>query len=502
MSDRRARRSWSPQVACFALLVLLTRLPGLVTTRAFNTDENTLGVGGRELAEGGSLYVGVIDRKPPLPFLAYSIFGTEDFRLIRLVVAVLVLLSALLVADEARRRWGDRAGWVAGTVLILGAAASTPLDAQAANFELFALLPIVVAVVAAARGRAALAGAALAVAVLCKQPAAVTIVPVAWSWWQTGRWRGVLRGLAAGGVATLVLTAPFGLARVLDWALLGTGGYLEMGRADIGFALVRLAALLGLTVGFWGGALLLAAATRPGGGTAGGTGTDGAAPAATGWAARPDLDLLLLLGASVVGVVAGFRFFPHYLVQLLPAVALLAGRGAVRRPAWVRPALVWGVGASVVAGALSWQVVFTEPPRYQQAIGDYARRHTQPGQEILVWGNEPAIYWAAHRQPAGGYTHSEFFTGYSGGRKARESTEATVPDRELYRRWVERLRTDPPALIIDTAAALLRGGKWYPIEGYPALTELLRTRYERVETIRGVPVYRLIPLDGAGEASR
>ena len=179
--DERGGRSRRVQVGVFTLLVLLTRLPGLLTQRSFNTDENTLGVGGRELARGGSLYVGVIDRKPPLPFLAYSVFGTEDFRLIRLVVAVLVLLSAVVVADEARRRWGDRAGWVAGSVLVLGVSASTPLDAQAANFELFALLPIVVAVVAAARGRAALAGAALAVAVLCKQPAAVTIVPVTWS---------------------------------------------------------------------------------------------------------------------------------------------------------------------------------------------------------------------------------------------------------------------------------------------------------------------------------
>ena len=432
-------------------------------------------MGGRALANGGALYVDVIDRKPPLPFLAYRVLATTDFRVVRLLVAVLILLAALVVADEANRRWGRQAGWVAGLVLVLGASALGPRDAQAANFELFALLPVVVAVVAAARGWSATAGVALAVAVLCKQPAAVTILPVAWCWWQTGRWQGVLRGLAAGAVAALVLTAPFGLSKVLDWALLGTGGYLELTVSDIGFALGRLSALVGLTAGFWGGAWLLAGAGRS------------AAPAPD----RSDLDLWLLLGASVVGVVAGFRFFPHYLIALLPALALLAGRGAVRRPTWVRSALVWGLGASLVAGALSWQVVFTDPPRYEQAVADYARFHSDTGTEILVWGNEPEIYWLSGRQPAGGFTHTEFLTGYSGGRRARPSTAATVPDEKLYRTWIARLEADPPVLFFDTAAAYLRGGSWFPIAGYPELTRLLRDRYERVATIRGIPVYRL-----------
>lgn len=531
------------QIGAFALLVLLTRLPGLVTQRSFNTDENTLGVGGRALADGGALYVDVIDRKPPLPFLAYRIFATTDFRVVRLVVAVLILLAALVVADEAIRRWGHRAGWAAGLVLVLGASALGPGDAQAANFELFALLPIVVAVVAAARGWSATAGVALAVAVLCKQPAAVTIVPVAWAWWQSSRWRGVLRGLAGGAVAALVLTAPFGLSKVLEWALLGTGGYLELDASDIGFALGRLWALVGLTAGFWGGAWLLAAAWRSraandgstdrpapsvpttsvpttsvtattdrpatsvpatgvpatdepvvDGSAADRTEADGRATAGAGRSSEgrsADLDLWLLLAVSWIGVVVGFRFFPHYLIQLLAPLALLAGRGAARRPVWGWLALVWGVVASLVAGALSWQVVFAEPPRYEKAVAAYVRARSEPGSEILVWGNVPEIYWLSDRQPAGGFTHSEFITGYSGGRRARRSTAATVPDQELYRTWIARLEADPPVLVVDTAAAYLRGGWWYPIEGYPELARLLRDRYERVATIRGVPVYRL-----------
>lgn len=476
MTDRPVL-SW-PLVATLLGLTALTRLPGLLASRAFNSDEATLAVGGRVITHGGHLYVDLVDRKPPLPFALYGmvqrVTGTTDLRPVRLVLLVLLALAALIVADEAARRWGAKAAWVAGVALVLTTAGLAPRDAQAANFELWAILPIVLAVVAAARGRALVAGAALAVAVLCKQPAAVTVVPVAWSLWQAGRWRKLVAGAVAGAVVGLALAAPFGLSRVLQWALLGTGGYLSVDPADLGVAALRLLAVVGLAAGFWGGAWLLVAAPVP-----------------RAERDRSNLDLWLLLGASALAIAAGFRFFPHYLLQLAPAVALLAGRGAARRPAWVRPALAWGVAASVAAAALSWYQVVTPAPKLQRDLAAYVRHRTAPDDLIFVWGNEPEIYWRSGRDPAGGFPHTEFFTGYSGGRRATLTTQADVPDRALYRRLLARLRRERPTLVIDTAAAHDRGGQWYPIGGYPAMTELLHDDYHRVATVDGAPVYRL-----------
>ena len=480
------RRPSRPLLGVILGATLLTRLPGLISARAFNPDEATLAVGGRVLAGGGKLYVDFLDRKPPLPFAVYGvidrIFGTDDLRPVRAVAALLVVAAAVVVADEADRRWGRRASWVAGLTVVLGASALGAQDAQPANFELFALLPIAVAVVAAARGRAILAGAALAGAVLCKQPAAVTALPVAFSLWRLQRGRGVLVGAVASVAAGVALAAPFGIGRVLQWALLGTGGYLGLSAGDLGLAAVRLIALAGLAVGFWGGAWLLTVAAGTG------TGVDEPAGAARG---RADVDLWLLLGASFMGVVAGFRFFPHYLLQLLPAVALLAGRGASRRPAWVRPAAAWGVAAAVVALALASAQALNPIAPLQRRVPAYVRSHSRPGDTILVWGNVPEIYWRSGRDPAGGFSHTEFVTGYSGGRRHQEASQADVPDEDLYRRFLTRLRQERPVLVVDTAAPDERGGRWFPLRRFPALTSMLEAHYRRVATVEGAPIYRL-----------
>jgi len=488
-------------VGAVVALAALTRLPGLIGSRAFDTDEATLAVGGRVLARGGSLYVDVIDRKPPLPFAAYAavqrITGTTDLRPVRLLVAALIAVAALVAASEAGRRWGRRSAWVTGIVVVLGASALGPADAQAANFELFALLPITVAVVAAARGRAVVAGVALTVAVLCKQPAAVTAVPVAWSLWQAGRWRSLALGGVVGAVVTVALAAPFGVGQVVEWALLGTGGYLGADPADLGFALVRLAAMLALALGFWCGAWLLVTSPsrQPGprsalGATSTAPATEPADPRRRA-GSRRDVDLWLLLALSALAVTAGFRFFPHYLLQLVPAVALLAGRGASRRPRRIPLAAALGAAALVVAVALAGYQAAQPAPRVQGDLSAYVARTTAPGDRILVWGNLPEVYWRSGRDPAGGFTHTEFVTGYSGGRRHHLSTESDVPDRELYRRFVARIGRERPVLVLDTAAAGERGGDHFPLAEFPAVTSLLRTGYQRVATVGGVPVYRL-----------
>lgn len=467
------------------LATLVTRLPGLVSSRAFNTDEATLAILGRTISGDGTLYLSATDHKPPLAFAWYgmvqAVTGSTDLRFVRASVVLLVVATALVLAVEAQRRWGAEAAWVAGLVTVATAAALGPADAQAANFELFALLPIAVAVVAAARGRFLVAGVALAVAVSCKQPAALTAVPVAWSAWRLRRARGVATVGVAGAVSLLALWLPFGLDRVVEWALLRNDGYLAVSSADLRHAFVRLSASVGLLAGLWFGAWVLVLA---GAWSRRRDGADRAVTDVTG-----ATDAWLLLGVSAVAVVPGFRFFPHYLLQLVPAVALLAAFGASRRPRLVVPALGATALCSTIALALAWYQVSLPVPPPEVAVARYVADHTEPGDRVLVWGNLPEVYWRADRLPAGGLTHNNLLTGYSGRRPVR-TTEADVADPELYRELLEQIRADDPVLVVDVAASGVRGGDRYPLAGYGELARFVAERYERVATVEGAVVYR------------
>jgi hypothetical protein len=494
----------------FTVVALVTRLPGLVAARAFNTDEATIATLGQTFLGPGTLYVDAIDHKPPLAFALYGLVqqatGTLDLRPVRLVVVVLVVASALVAAGEARRRWGSTAGWVAGLVLVLGAGTLGPADAQAANFEHLTLLPIVVAVAAGARGRPLLAGAAVAIAALTKQPAAITALPVAWSLWRCCRLRGLALAGAAGSITMVAVSAPFGLYRVLDWGLLRNEGYLELSPADLGHGGIRLSAMAGLALAFWVGALALVVAAgwrappgsrRTGDVTAHAGPVDGPGPpvepasSTAAGRAHGDGDLWLLLVVSVLATVPGLRFFPHYLVQIVPALALLAAKGAVRRPRLLRPALAALAGAAVVAGALAWYEVSLDVAPPERAVAAYVRANTGPDDTVFVWGNVPEVYWRAERLPAGGLTHNNLLTGYSG-RRDRLSTAADVGDRDLYEEFVDRVRRDRPLLVIDTAAGGYRGGELFLLAGYPRLDRFVADHYERVATVADVPIYRRV----------
>jgi 4-amino-4-deoxy-L-arabinose transferase-like glycosyltransferase len=132
-------------------LAFLTRAPGVVLSRMFNVDESYLAAMGATMGRGGHLYVDAVDRKPPvLPWL-YSIpqwlFGSEDLRPMRVLAACVIAAAGVVIALLVVRLGGDRrAGLAAGALMVLGSAAFLPADGQAANFEVFAVLPASAAV--------------------------------------------------------------------------------------------------------------------------------------------------------------------------------------------------------------------------------------------------------------------------------------------------------------------------------------------------------------------
>jgi hypothetical protein len=460
----------------FGALALATRLPGLISGRVYNADEATLAVGAQSLLDGGDLYQTIIDRKPPLVFLLYSgvfrLTGTDDLRPVRLLAAVIVVATAVLIAREASDRFGPSAAIPAGMLYVLGTVAMMPDDAQAANFEIFMMAPTVLAVRWSRKGYAARSGAAVAVAAMCKQPAGATLIPVAWLVQRNGGgWKAVGRCIAGAGVAAAVIAVPFGVGEVVRWVVTGNSDYLAIGIDDLGFYAVRLVVAAGVFMAAHLGLLWLAATHRR---------------------VRDDADLWLWLVSGVLGVSVGFRFFGHYLVQLLAPLCLIAAGAIARNVKLARPALILAaVSAAVFVSAAAAPGLFDEQPPYEP-LAEVARFSTTADETILVWGNVPEVYWAADRAPAGGFTHSEFLTGYSGGRpNDGELTQDDVP-ASVWDEFGDRFDADPPALVFDTAAAGIRGGDDFPMDAFPELQQRIDRDYELLITVEGVDIYRRV----------
>jgi len=466
-------RRWALRLGLgFAAVALLLHLPGLVGP-LFNSDEASLATMAMEIERGGTLYHETADRKPPVvPYiyaLVFTVTGERDIRPVRAVGALALAGTALLLAFEAKRRTGGRAAAVAAGVFFLaGTAANFPADSQAAGFEVFMLLPMTAAVVAAGRGKSVLAGLCLAVACLCKQTAVMTALPVAFLLLRgTPGWRGVARaGLATAGLVVATAFA-FGPRSFLLWTVTGNGGYLSL-RGSLLASTVRGVGMTFALIGL--NAILVwccVLARRRG---------------------KVDTDLWLWLAGGAVAVVAGFRFFGHYYLQLIPPLALIAVSGL--------PALtgVWRRAvAGLVAPVLAMWVFSFFPPNARgiipyRTVADRVRTLTTPSERIFVWGEYPEIYWAADREPATRFIHTGFLTGNSGARDAGQVRPSDgVPGAWAF--LAADFAATPPDLIVDTSSASIRKSDHHRLEKTFLWEEVVRS-YRLVDVVDGVRLYR------------
>ncbi|MDQ4133089.1 MAG: DUF2029 domain-containing protein, partial [Actinomycetota bacterium] len=462
----------------FALLLvglaLVLHLPGFVV-HLFNSDEASIATMGMVIEEGGEFYRDTADRKPPaVPYIYAAVFeltGSHDLRPVRAVAALSLAVTAILLAAEARRRYGSMVAALGGGVLfLLGCVSFFPADAQGAGFEVFMLLPMTAAFVAAGRGRAVQAGLWLALACLTKQTAVLTLVPVAFLLYRSGGWRSVSRMAVAGGALVIVTAVVFGPSDFLLWTLAGNGGYLAL-RGSMGATFVR-AYSMTLIFLVMNAALvwLCVRAYR----------RRGVAP-----------ELWLWVAGGAVAVLLGLRFFGHYYLQLTPPLALIAAGALPELVGRLRRA-VWAV--AVVPAVLMLAFAFFPPEDFgvlpYGEVAARVRALSRPDDHIFVWGSFPEIYWATDRKPATRFIHTGFLVGDPSGRPpGTTSPRDGIPGAWLM--LVRDLEAKPPSIVIDTSEARIRGAQFHPLD-QTGFWASMRSRYELAETVDGVRLYRLV----------
>jgi hypothetical protein len=409
-----------------------------------------------------------------VPYLYAAVFtvtGSDDLVPVRVLAILADVVTALLLAAEARRRFHrDRAGLITGLLFLGASAAFYATDFQAANFETFMLPTMVAGFVLAARRRPLASGIAIGVSTLTKQTAAATLLPAVWLLAQVRARR--LRGLAllaAGFAAPILLAAAlFGAHDFFRWVFTGDTGYLDTGGA-VGYSVhLGLRQTLWFVLGNIAVVSLAVVAARR---------------------FRAHLDLWLWTAAGVVAVVSGFRFFGHYYLQLVPPLALLATGPIVN--ASKRTLAVVAIAVAVPAGFFAQKALSSRLSRTEIVARDltaYVRRTVAPSDRILIWGHLPEVYWQSGRAPATRFATTGFLTGQSGGRPP-SLTGMSLAAPGAWTDFESDLRAHPPALVLDLAPADIRNARYESQARFPRFGRYLHLHYRPIARVDGVVAY-------------
>lgn len=480
----RSRLSWGAWMASvLGLATVVSRVPGVLYNGMFDRDESYLAVTGDVLRSGGRLYVDVIDRKPPIVPVMYSLIRewSVDMRAVRIVLALLIFLNGVVVAELVRRlSTSRRAALFAGVLAIVGTALFLPPDAQAANFELWGLLPASAAVLCVVVAREsqrtpalwfALAGACVVFAANCKQPYIIVGLVVLFEAVRRTTDKRLAVFATAGGATAVALPlfAFFGGLTMVRWVWTDNSDYLSggvsIGRATaIGAALTLSFVVLHLPLfyGAW------AAATRR---------------------FRADPTVLVWLVASVLVIPIGLRFFGHYFQQVVPPLAVLTGCALVfaGRRVW-QTVIAMTVGLLVVMVALA--MIHRPDLTNFTALGRYVQSTTDVNQRILVWGALPDVYVASGRLPTGIFLHDGYLTGNWASRDhpLSERVIAAEPFRSRWNMFFEDVAAHPPVVVIDAARPDTDWAMYGP-QSFP-IGEWLDRCYNIDRVVDGLSVWR------------
>ena len=449
---------------------------------------------------GGALYAdGGVDNKPPGIFWVYAaifrIFGTYQMTAIHIAALLVIAGTCLLLFLAGRQVANSRAGLLAAVLYGVLTAQGNP-GLLAANAEAFMMLPLVASVLLMLRRQWLWSGALLVAAGAFKQVAAANLLllPVALVLLEPAhaRLRAALMsagGLSAGllvGAAALQVTSS--LTGFWHWSVASLYGQASLNwRPDQLWFRARysLPYFIGSTAVVWVAALAFASRWNRLGAS--------------------ERVVVAWLAVSVVGALAGGHLFFHYFIQVIGPLALVAGiaidralgssaralRANFLSRRWIAGAIVVGVtvptvawGAyDLVADPLTYDIA---PPVPQHAqVAAYIDANSRSEDRIFVWGDSPNLYVESDRLMASRFPG--FLRGFSRGSGLAPNNWDTEPD--VWPELQADLARNPPALIVDTAAAGWSDFSMYPMSNYPVLHNLVSAKYHLVAVVDGVAIY-------------
>jgi 4-amino-4-deoxy-L-arabinose transferase-like glycosyltransferase len=482
------------------LLTVVIRLPSLLHPRPINS-EAMYSVVANEIVDGGRPYIDAVERKPPLLFWTYGAvfkvagkFNWMALHFVALVWTLCAMAGLYVIGCELfERNTGLIAALFYSVFQSWAVWKNLTFDA-----EMMMNLPIIWAsAITFRRSLSPLrpglfaAGALLAAAFLLKQPAAIAAVPLGiYLLLPSYRARHSLTRTSSIIHATMLTTgffAALALVMIVLWkqGLLREALYWTIAGHDVPHVFWQTGIVT--TLGFLGACLPLVVGTIM-----------ACRDKDKIWAGRTAerTALLSLLAGSAIGAAAGARFYPHYYVQLIPPLALLAAPyyarlwfGTIQPPHWLlRPRVTYAwLALTVVAFSTEhWMALASR--RVPSETGRYLFAHSAPDDRIFVWGQSSEIYLDAHKRPASRYITTFPLTGYVfGGPIPGFDTRSRIMPG-AWSRLEQDFARHPPTYIVDVQSDSRTAQQ--PVKNFPILAKLLAERYRPVaHTAEGV-IYR------------
>src|SRR6266536_1302091 len=483
------------------LLTVAIRFPSLLHPQPIDS-EAMYSVVANEIVDGGRPYIDAVERKPPLLFWTYAavfrMAGKFNWKALHVVALVWTLCAMAGLYAIGNELFGSNTGLIAALFYTVFQPWWTWKNLSF-DGEMLMNLPIIWAWTIAFRRSASRvrpelfpAGALLGAAFLLKQPAAIAAVPLGiyllLPSYRVRRNLTPTNSIIQATMLTLGFFVALGSVVIILWkqGILHDAFYWTIADHDVPHVfwqkgmvntLTFVAACLPLVIG-----AILACRDKD-----------------EIWAGKTGerTALLGLLAVSAIGAAAGARFYPHYYVQLIPPLALLAAPYYARLwsrkmqpPHWfLRPGVTyaWLALTIIVFSIKHWTGL--EPRRVPSEAGRYLSAHSSSDDRIFVWGQTPEIYLDALRRPAPRYIITAPLTGhiFGGLLPGVDTRNRIVPGA-----W-ENLQQDfakhPPTYIVDIQNDPKTAQD--SVKNFPILAKLLKERYQPVARTAEGMIYRM-----------
>jgi 4-amino-4-deoxy-L-arabinose transferase-like glycosyltransferase len=486
----------------FVVISLLTR--GLfLRVEVLDIDESAHAVGSWILMDGKLLYTDFVNNKPPLLYVYYAIAQWMFGRGLIGVHLFTALFTIPLTAFGASAFFEhSRKGLIAGLLFLLFSATFLAHDMHSSNTEILMILPGTWALVLVRNQQRAqkifpmfMAGFLLGTGVLLKYQIAAWLAPIAlatlWIFWKEkrlGPWIAQMILVSIGFLIPLLAAyfyfyAHGGADAFLYWTIQNNLGYSAnpiTAREAFGRAASYMLPFLIVTSPLW-------------------------------WFAwrSPKLheskyQLLLttfLILFSIPPALIGFRFYPHYFIQLYIPLCLAAAPHAnqlLQFPFSTKAKLFCGyvlmlfIGFTIANSIMYFyrnDVYRETDPVFRDVAARLRADSCAENATLFVWGYSPIVYYYSRMIPASRFVvmpQSGLTTYISGNQKGNLG----AIKNKHWDWFMEDLKKNDATYIIDTAPSGIYRWDRYPIRNYPRLQQLLRTKYDFIGEMEGMNIYR------------